>query len=83
VSISPSDLAPKDANGVKFKLKKVDYTLFLTPHPPFGAKLERRLMALPPQERSINQTSADFIKDLPLIASFELKRLTLGTDPLV
>ena len=83
VSISPSDLAPKDVNGVKFKLKKVDCALFLTPDPPFAAKIERRLMALPPDERSINQTSADFIKDLPLIASFKLKRQTPGTDPLV
>jgi hypothetical protein len=40
-------------------------------------------MALPDKDRSINQTSADFIKNLPLIASFELKRQSLGTDPLV
>jgi hypothetical protein len=40
-------------------------------------------MALPPHEQSINQTSANFIKDLPLIASFELERQALGTDPLV
>jgi hypothetical protein len=83
VSISPTDLVPKDANGVKFILKKVDCALFLTPDPPFSAKIEQRLMALPPRERSINQTRADFIKDRPLIASFELKRQTLGTDPLV
>jgi len=67
----------------QFKLKKVDCALFLTPHPPFRAKIERRLMALPDKDRSINQTNADFIKDLPLIASFELKRQALGTDPLV
>jgi hypothetical protein len=82
VSISPSDLVPKDANGTKFKLKKVDCALFLTPHPPFRAKIEQKLMSLP-KDRSINQTGADFIKDLPLIASFELKRQTLGTDPLM
>ena len=83
VSISPADLVPKDANGLKFKLKKVDCALFLTPHPPFRAKIERRLMALPEKDRSINQTNADFIRDLPLIASFELKRQALGTNPLV
>ena len=40
-------------------------------------------MTLAAKDRSINQTNADFIKDLPLIASFELKRQALGTDPLV
>ena len=40
-------------------------------------------MALPEKDRSINQTNADFIRDLPLIASFELKRQVLGTDPVV
>lgn len=74
---------PKDARGVQFKLKKINCALFLTSHPPFAAKIERRLMALPPKERSINQTSANFIKYLPLIASFKLERQTLGMDPLV
>jgi hypothetical protein len=83
VSISPIDLLPKDANGAKFKLKKVDCALFLTPDPSFSAKIERKLMALPDKDRSINQTNAGFIKDLPLIASFELERQTLSTDPLV
>jgi hypothetical protein len=83
VSISPTDLVPKDANGVKFKLKKVDCALFLTPHPHFHAKIKQKLMTLPDKDRSINQTSADFIKNLPLIASFELKQQSLGTDPLV
>jgi hypothetical protein len=40
-------------------------------------------MALSDKDRSINQTSADFINNLPLIASFELERQTLSTDPLV
>ena len=83
MGISPSDLVPKDANGAQFKLKKVDYALFLRPDPSLSAKIERKLNALSDQDRSINQTSADFIKDLPLIASFEIKRQTLGTDPLV
>ena|SRR5271154_4093415 len=39
-------------------------------------------MALLDKDQSINQTSAGFIKKLPLIASFELKR-QMGTDPLV
>ena len=74
MSISSSDLVPKDANGTKFNLKKVDFALFLNPHPPVCAKIERKLMALPVKDRSINQTSAGYIKDLPLLASFELKR---------
>src|SRR5271156_714581 len=82
VGISPSDLVPKNAKGTKFQLKKVDCALFLTPPPPFCAKIERKLMALPDNDQNINQTSAGFIKKLPLIASFELKRQT-GTDPLV
>ena len=40
-------------------------------------------MTLPINERSVNQTSAGFFKGLPLFASFELGRQTLGTDPLV
>jgi hypothetical protein len=39
-------------------------------------------MALPENDQNINQTSAGFIRKLPLIASFELKRQA-GTDPLV
>ena len=39
-------------------------------------------MALPDNDQNINQTSAGFIKKLPLIASFALKRQA-GTDPLV
>src|SRR5947209_11611422 len=69
VGISPSDLVPKNAQGTKFQ---VDCALFLTPPPPFCAKIERKLMALPDNEQNINQTSAGFIKKLPLIASFEL-----------
>jgi hypothetical protein len=83
VSISPIDLLPKHANGTKFKLKKVDCALFLTPDPSFSAKIQRKLMALSDRDDSINQTSADFIKKRPLIASFELKRQTQSTDPLV
>lgn len=83
MSISPSDLVPKDANGTKFNLKKVDCALFLNPQPLVYAKIERKLMALPVKDRSINQTSAGYIKDLPLLASFELKRQVLGTDPAV
>jgi hypothetical protein len=37
-------------------------------------------MVLPVKERSIDQTGAGFIK---VFASFELKRQTLDTDPLV
>jgi len=83
VSISPSDLLPKDATGAPFKLKKVDCALFLKPDPSFSAKIKQKLIALPDKDRSINQTSADFIKNRPLIASFELERQTPGTDPLV
>ena len=36
-------------------------------------------MTLPINERSVNQTSAGFLKGL--FASFELSRQTLGTDP--
>ena len=82
VGVSPSDLVPKNAKDTRFQLKKVDCALFLTPPPPFCAKIERKLMALADSDQNINQTSAGFIKKLPLIASFKLKRQA-GTDPLV
>ena len=82
--IFPADLVPKDANGTRLKLKKVDCALFMTPPLAIRDKIQRRLLALPAAgDRSINQTNAGFIKDLPLIASFELKRQVSGTDPLV
>ena len=83
MGISPSSLLPKDANGVPFKLKKVDCALFLRPDSSLRARIRQKLMALPVDERSINQTSADFIKDLPMISSFELKRQTQRTDPVL
>jgi len=83
VSISPIDLLPKDANGAIFNLKKVNCALFLKPDPSFSAKIQRKLMALSDKDRSINQTSADFIRKRPLIASFELKQQTPSADPLV
>ena len=83
MSISPVSLLPKDANGVQFKLKKVDCAVFLKPDSSLSDKIERKLMALPSEDRSINQTMTATIRYLPLIASFKLKRQTPSADPVV
>jgi PD-(D/E)XK nuclease superfamily protein len=83
VSISPVNLLPKDANGISFQLKKVDTGLFLKPNPFVSTKIDRKLMMLPVEEQSINQTATASIRSRPLLASFKLKRTTPATDPLV
>ena len=83
MSISPINLLPRDANGINFQLKKVNTGLFLNPNPPASAKVDRKFMTLPIEERSINQTATAAIKFRPLLASFKLRRTTPGTDPLV
>lgn len=83
VSISPPHLVPRDAKGNKFVLEKVDCALYLNPTPHLSTKIQRKLETVPIDERSVNQTSAGFLRHLPLFASIELKRQTLGTDPLV
>ena len=83
MSISPDSLLPQDANGIKFKLKKVDCAIYLKPDSSFSNKINQKLMALPPEDCSINQTTAATIRYLPLISSFELKQQTAGTDPVV
>jgi hypothetical protein len=83
VSISPESLLPKDANGAKFKLKKVDCAIYLNLDPSFSNKINQKLMALPLEDRSINQTNTGTIGYFPLISSFELKWQTPGTDPVV
>jgi len=83
VGISPVSLLPKDANGVQFKLKKVDCAVFLEPDSSLSNKIKRKLMALPNEDRSINQTMTAAINYLPLIASFKLERQTPSADPVV
>jgi hypothetical protein len=83
IGISPDSLLPKNVSGAKFKLKKVDCALPLRPDSSFSDKIRQKLMALPIEERSINQTSTAFINHFALIASFELKRQMSATDPLV
>ena len=83
MSVSPVDLLPKDANGISFQLKRVDTGLFLNPNPFVSTKIGRKLMMLPVEEQSINQTTTAFFRSRPLLASFGLKRTTPATDPLV
>jgi hypothetical protein len=83
VNISPESLLPKDASGAKFKLKKVDCAIYLKPDASFRNKINQKLMALPLEDCSINQTTTATIRYLPLISSFELKRQMAGIDPVV
>jgi PD-(D/E)XK nuclease superfamily protein len=61
---------------VSFQLKKVDTGLFLNPGSIVSSKIDKKLMTLPVDERSINQTATPALRSRPLLASFELKRTT-------